>query len=189
MPAGTYTCTISDINGCQQTTNVTILQPSALSSSITSLIPVSCFGGTNGSAEVGGTTPYLYAWSPSGGTSSLATNLSVGTCTCQVTDANGCLVNQAVQINTPSAITVGTSSISPATCGSNNGALSLVTSGGTGSYTYSWTPSVGSTANLINLFSGTYSVVVSDQNGCTGSLSVGINTISGPSVALISKHL
>jgi hypothetical protein len=190
VPAGTYSCTISDINGCQQTTIVTILQPSALSSSITSLIPVSCFGGTNGSAEVGGvggTTPYLYAWSPSGGTSSLATNLSVGTYTCQVTDANGCLVNQAVQINTPSAITVGTSSISPATCGANNGALSLVTSGGTGSYTYSWTPSVGSTANLINLFSGTYSVVVSDQNGCTGSLSVGINTISGPSVALISQ--
>jgi hypothetical protein len=190
VPAGTYTCTISDANGCQQSTNVTIVQPSALSSSVTALTPVSCFGGTNGSAQVsgiGGTAPYLYAWSTSGGTNGLATNLSVGSYTCQVTDANGCLVNQVVQINGPTAISVGTSSISPATCGSNNGALSLVTSGGTGTYSYSWTPSVGSSSTLSNLFSGTYSVVVSDQNGCTGALSVGINSISGPSVSVISQ--
>ena len=190
VPAGTYTCTISDANGCQQSTNVTIVQPSALSSSVTALTPVSCFGGTNGSAQVsgiGGTAPYLYAWSTSGGTNGLATNLSVGSYTCQVTDANGCLVNQVVQINGPTAISVGTSSISPATCGSNNGALSLVTSGGTGTYSYSWTPSVGSSSTLSNLFSGTYSVVVSDQNGCTGALSVGINSITGPSVSVISQ--
>lgn len=190
IPAGTYTCTISDGNGCQQSTNVTIVQPSALSSSVTALTPVSCFGGTNGSAQVsgiGGTAPYLYAWSPSGGINNLATNLSVGSYSCQVTDAHGCLVNQVVQINGPSAISVGTSSISPATCGSNNGSLSLLTSGGTGTYSYSWTPSVGSSSTLSNLFSGTYSVVVSDQNGCTGALSVGINSISGPSVSLISQ--
>jgi len=190
VPAGTYTCTLSDGNGCQQSTNVTIVQASALSSSVTALTPVSCFGGTNGSAQVsgiGGTPPYLYAWSPSGGTNSLATNLSAGSYTCQVIDENGCLVNQVVQINSPSAISVGTSSVSPATCGSNNGTLSLVTSGGTGTYSYSWTPSVGSSSTLSNLVSGTYSVVVSDQNGCTGALSVGINSISGPSVSLISQ--
>ena len=190
VPAGTYTCTSSDVNGCQQSTNVTIGQPSVLSSMITALNLVSCFGGTNGSAQVtgiGGTVPYLYAWSPSGGNNSLATNLSAGAYTCQVTDANGCLANQVVQINSPSAISVGTSSISPATCGSNNGALSLVTVGGTGTYTYSWTPSVGSSSTLSNLFSGTYSVVVSDQNGCTGALSIGINSISGPSVSVISQ--
>jgi hypothetical protein len=190
VPAGTYTCTISDGNGCQQSTNVTIVQASALSSSVTVLTPVSCFGGTNGSAQVsgiGGTAPYLFAWSPSGGTNSLATNLSTGSYICQVTDAYGCSVNQVVQINGPSAISVGISSISPATCGSNNGALSLLTNGGTGSYSYNWTPSVGSSSTLSNLVSGTYSVVVTDQNGCTGTLSVGINSISGPSVSLISQ--
>jgi hypothetical protein len=190
VPAGTYTCTTSDINGCQQSTNVTIVQPSALSASITSLIPVSCFGGTNGSAQVtgiGGAPPYSYTWSPSGGTSNLATNLSAGTYSCQVKDVNGCITNQVVQIISPTAITVGTSSIIPATCGSNNGALSLVASGGTGNYTYSWSPSIGSTATLSNLFAGTYQVMVVDQNNCIGTLSVGISNSSGPSVSIVNQ--
>jgi len=190
VPAGTYTCTISDVNGCQHLTNVTITQPSVLSSNIISLNLVSCFGGTNGSAQVsgiGGIPPYTYIWSPLGGTSNLASNLSAGAYTCQVKDVNGCNTNQVVQIISPSAISVSTSSITPATCGSNNGALTLVTSGGTGTYAYTWTPSVGSTATLTNLFAGTYQVTVSDQNNCTGYLSVGISTISGPNVALVSQ--
>ncbi len=190
VPAGTYTCTTSDANGCQQSTMVTITQPTALNSSITTNNPVSCFGGTNGSAQVtgiGGVAPYSYSWSPVGGTSNLASNLSAGTYTCQINDLNGCITNQVVQIGSPSAISVGTSSITPATCGSNNGALTLVTSGGTGTYAYSWTPSVGSTATLTNLFAGSYQVMVNDQNNCTGYLSVGISNISGPSVMLVSQ--
>lgn len=190
VPAGTYTCTISDANGCQHLTNVTITQPSVLGSSITAQNPVSCFGGTNGSAQVsgiGGIPPYTYFWSPMGGTSNLASNLSAGTYTCQVKDVNGCSTNQVVQIISPSAISVSTSSITPATCGSNNGALTLVTSGGAGTYVYTWTPSVGSTAMLTNLFAGSYQVMVSDQNNCTGYLSVGISNISGPSLAVLSQ--
>jgi len=191
LPAGTYTCTTSDANGCQQSTNVTITQPTALSSSITTINSVSCFGGTNGSAQVsglGGIPPYSYNWSPTGGSSSLASNLTAGTYNCQVKDMNECISNQIVQISSPSAISVGTSSITPATCGSNNGALNLVTSGGTGNYAYTWTPSVGSTANLSNLFAGSYQVMVNDQNNCTGYLSVGISNISGPSVSLVSQN-
>lgn len=190
VPAGTYTCTTSDANGCQLSTNVTISQPTGLSSSITMNNAVSCFGGTNGSAQVtgiGGVPPYSYAWSPSGGTNSLASNLSAGTFHCQVSDMNGCMTNQMVQINSPAAISVATSSISPATCGSNNGALTLVTTGGTGTYAYTWIPSVGSTAALSNLFAGSYQVMVSDQNNCTAYLSVGISNISGPSVALVNQ--
>ncbi len=190
VPAGLYSCTVSDVNGCQFLTNVTIAQPSVLGSSIVAQNAVSCFGGTNGSTQVtgiGGIAPYSYSWSPVGGTSNLASNLSAGTYTCQVKDFNGCITNQAVQISSPSAISVSTSSITPATCGSNNGALNVLTSGGTGSYTYSWTPSVGSTATLSNLYAGSYQVMISDQNNCTGYLSVGISNISGPSVSIVSQ--
>ncbi len=190
VPAGNYTCTISDANGCQQSTNLTIGQPTVLISMITALNNVSCYGGTNGSAQVsgiGGTPPYSYTWSPAGGTSNLVTNLSAGTYNCQVKDVNGCISNQVVQITSPTAITVNTASITPATCGSNNGALSIVTSGGNGSYTYTWTPSVGSTSTLTNLYAGTYQVMVNDQNNCTGNLSIGLSNISGPSVTLINQ--
>lgn len=190
VPAGLYSCAVSDVNGCQQITNVTIAQPSVLGSSIVAQNAVSCFGGTNGSAQVagiGGIPPYTYIWNPSGDSSNLANNLSAGTYTCQVKDLNGCITDQVVQIVSPSAISVSTSAVTPATCGSNNGALTLVTSGGTGTYAYSWTPSVGSTATLTNLVAGSYQVMVNDQNNCTGYLTVGISNISGPSVSMVSQ--
>lgn len=190
VAAGTYTCTTSDANGCQFNTNVTITQPSMLSSMISSQIPVSCYGSSNGSAQVqgvGGSPPYSYAWSPVLGNSNLLTNLVAGTYQCFITDAHGCTTNQVVSIYSPTAITVGTSVISAATCGQNNGALALIVNGGSGTYTYDWTPNVGSTANLSNLFAGTYHVVVHDQNGCTGTLAVGINNLSGPTVSLVSQ--
>ena len=190
VPAGTYTCIISDMNGCQQSANVSIDQPSALGSLIISQNPVSCFGGTNGSALVsgdGGIPPYSYNWSLNGGNADLATNLSSGLYNCQVIDDNGCATNQSVQISEPAPLIVGTSVITAATCGSNNGTIELEVTGGTGNYSYSWTPSVGITANLSNLFAGTYDVLVTDQNTCTGTLSVGISNITGPSVSLISQ--
>ena len=190
VPAGTYSCTISDGNGCQHSTSLNITQPSALSSVISSTNSVSCFGGTNGTAQVigmGGTAPYSYSWSPSGGNTNFATNLSAGNYQCQVTDANGCSTNQLVQITSPSALSVGTSSISPATCGLNNGSAVVTASGGVGPYLYNWTPAVGTTSNLTNLFAGSYQVHVIDQHGCSSSLSIGINTISGPSVTLVSQ--
>lgn len=190
VPAGTYGCTTTDANGCQQSTNVTITQPSILSSMISSLNSVSCFGGSNGSAQVtgiGGIPPYSFVWISIGNMSNLANNLSAGVYNCQVQDQNGCIANQVVQITSPTAISVDTSSISPATCGFNNGSLSVVASGGTGAYAYSWTPSVGSTATLTNLYAGSYQVMVSDQNNCSGYLSVGISNISGPSVTVINQ--
>ncbi|WP_424108311.1 SprB repeat-containing protein, partial [Pseudomonas viridiflava] len=68
---------------------------------------VACFGGTNGSATVsatGGTGPYTYSWSPSGGTAATATGLAAGTYTVTVTDANGCTATRAFTITAPPAI-------------------------------------------------------------------------------------
>lgn len=190
LHAGAYTCTISDMNGCQQSANVSIDQPSVLGSLIISQNPVSCFSGTNGSALVsgiGGIPPYSYNWNLNGGNADLATNLSAGLYNCQVIDDNGCMTNQSVQISEPAPLIVGTSVITAATCGSNNGAIDLQVTGGTGNYSYSWTPSVGITANLTNLLAGTYDVLVTDQNACSETLSVGISNITGPSVALINQ--
>ena len=56
--------------------------------------------------------------------------------------------------------------------GLSDGAVNLTVSGGTGAYTYSWTQgavSVGTTQDLTNVAAGTYSVVVTDANGCSES--------------------
>jgi hypothetical protein len=61
-------------------------------------------GGNNGSASVnvsGGTAPYTYSWSPSGGTNSNATGLTAGSYTCNITDANSCSTSTVVTITQP----------------------------------------------------------------------------------------
>ncbi len=105
--AGTYTCTITDANGCTKTQSVTITEPDALTSSIISQTDVSCNGGSDGSATIiagGGASGYTYSWYPSGGTSATITGRTAGTYTCTITDDNGCTKIQSVTINQPATI-------------------------------------------------------------------------------------
>jgi|GEM_PF-6392521 len=71
---------------------------------------VSANGGTNGSATVtatGGTSPYTYLWSPSGGTAATAAGLSEGTYTVAITDANLCTVTKSIYVDGPPAVPGG----------------------------------------------------------------------------------
>ncbi|MBN8861270.1 MAG: SprB repeat-containing protein, partial [Sphingobacteriales bacterium] len=113
LPAGTWTCTITDANSCTKTQSVTITQPSVITSSVSSQTNVSCNGGSNGSATItasGGTGPYIYSWAPSGGTAATATGLAAGPYTVTITDANACTKTQSVTITQPAVITSGVSS-------------------------------------------------------------------------------
>ncbi len=81
LAAGAYTVTITDANSCTKTQAVTISQPTAITSSVSSQTNVSCNGGTNGSATItasGGTGTLTYSWAPSGGTAATATGLAAG---------------------------------------------------------------------------------------------------------------
>lgn len=135
-----------------------------------SSINISCFGGSNGSATAtvnGGSAPYTYLWSPSGGNAATATGLAAGTYTCTITDNIGCVATTSVTIVAPSAINVSTMQQNVACFGGSNGDAMVMVSGGTGPYTYSWSPSGGSGSMAMNLSAGIYSCIVTDANGCT----------------------
>src|SRR5204863_5193265 len=79
LTAGTYTVTVTDVNGCSITSTAVVAQPTILAANGSTLANVSCFAGSNGSAAVaaaGGTPGYSYLWSPSGGNSVTANNLT-----------------------------------------------------------------------------------------------------------------
>ncbi|WP_092447674.1 SprB repeat-containing protein [Winogradskyella sediminis] len=87
--AGTYNVTITDANGCTDTSSVTITEPAALAASSVAT-HVSCNGGSNGTVDltvVGGTAPYTYAWSNTATTEDMVGLIS-GTYSVTVTDAN-----------------------------------------------------------------------------------------------------
>ncbi len=108
LAAGTYTCVVTDANGCTNSTiSVTIAQPSAALTATATQVNVNCFGGSTGTATAtasGGTAPYSYLWSNTQN-SATATGLAIGTYTCVVTDANGCTNSTiSVTIAQPAAV-------------------------------------------------------------------------------------
>ncbi|UFH34398.1 MBG domain-containing protein [Flavobacterium acetivorans] len=173
LSAGTYTVTVTDANACIATQSFTITQPPVLAVTPASQTNVSCFGGSNGSATVsvsGGTSAYTYAWSPSGGTTATASGLSAGTYTVTVTDANACIATQSFTITQPAVLAVTPASQTNVSCfGGSNGSATVSVSGGTSAYTYAWSPSGGTAAIATGLAAGTYTVIVTDANGCTAT--------------------
>ncbi|MBL7925958.1 MAG: T9SS type A sorting domain-containing protein [Bacteroidia bacterium] len=170
LTAGTYTVTVTDANGCTATVSATLTEPAAAVSANCTGTNVSCFGGNNGTASVlagGGVSPYTYAWS-NGSTDASITGLTANTYTVTVTDANGCTVTCAYVVTEPSAVVAACSGTNVDCFGNSTGSASVLASGGTASYTYLWSTSA-STSTITGLAANTYTVTVTDGNGCTAS--------------------
>ena len=168
--SGIYTVTITDTNGCTTTKITTITEPTPLAVNFLNQINVSCFGGNNASISAsanGGTPIYTYSWAPGATTSSNLSNVPIGTYTVSVIDNNSCVASNTVIITQPANV-VSTNTILNVSCnGLANGSITLATSGGINPYLYAWLPG-GQTTSLINgLAAGTYTVNVTDNNGCS----------------------
>jgi len=161
-------------NGSDDSYIMKFCPPISVTISSTNLL---CNGQCTGIATVtavSGTAPYTYNWS-AGQTTSAILGLCVGSYTITVTDAAGITTTTTVTITQPSAL-VASSSFTNGTCASNNGTATVTVSGGTPGYAYIW--SNGQTAQTATgLSSGTYTVTVTDINGCTNMQSVTINQV------------
>jgi hypothetical protein len=186
--AKTYTVTVTNSaagGGCSSTSSVTIQNPPALSVNVVSTsnhhgYNISCHGGHDGTATAsgsGGTGSLSYSWNtnPVQHTAT-ATGLSVGTYTVTVTDANGCTATDNVTMTEPPLLTTTAAPITNyngynVRChGGSDGAAEAYPTGGVGSYTYSWnTTPIQTTKVANNLSATTYTVIVTDANGCTAS--------------------
>ena len=174
---GTYTVTVTDANNCTKTLSATITEPTAVVLSTTQ-VNVLCNGSSTGSIDLtvsGGVSPYTYAWT-GGATTQDVSSLAAGTYTVTVTDANACTKTTSVTITQPTALSPSASLTQPTNCFVANGSIDLTVSGGTGAYTYSWTGGA-TTQDLLNVVEGTYTVTVTDANGCTKTSSYTLDYI------------
>jgi len=167
-PAYTYTVTVSDSYNCTKTLVETINQPPLLAGLI---FPthVTCYGFSNGSANLvvaGGTPPYSYIWN-TGETTEDINNLTAGTYTVTITDANNCTATSSITINQPLEPLAITYNITHVLChGFSTGVIDITPSGGTPPYSYNWSNNITNQDN-IGIPAGNYYLTITDFNGCT----------------------
>jgi len=145
---------------------------------LTSSIDNVCLGGADGSIDItvsGGSGSYSYSWS-NGATTEDVSGLSASTHTVTVTDnTHGCSATLDVTITEPSAGIAITSTSTDVVAG-NDGAADITVTGGTMPYTYSW--SNGATSeDLTGVSAGSYTVTVTDANGCSVSQTVEVGDV------------
>ena len=179
LPAGTYSVTVTDGNGCTDSTSVVIDPANAISITMTQ-DSVNCLNGSDGQATAsatGGSGTFTYAWSNSGSGATI-TGLTADTYTVTATDGNGCTITGSIDVEEPaSGVTASVTLDSNVSCfGETDGGLTAVGAGGSGTYTFSWN-TTATTATIDGLGAATYSVTVTDANGCTDSASA---TITAP---------
>jgi len=174
LRTGTYTVTVSDRNGCTATATSALSSPSDLVLLVTP-IAARCHGEASGVATVtasGGVGPYQFQWA-NGQTGQVAVGLPAGSHAVTVTDALGCAKASFALITQPPPLTLSTAVTPPSCANRNDGTASVSAQGGTGALTYAWsTTPVQAGPKAVNLMAGTYTVTVSDQNGCSSTATV-----------------
>ncbi|MCW5906396.1 MAG: gliding motility-associated C-terminal domain-containing protein [Chitinophagales bacterium] len=183
LSGNTYSVTVTDANGCTLTQTFIITEPTPLVTSITGT-NVTCNGSSNGATDLtvsGGTPPYSFLWNTFQTVEDLS-NISGGTYFVIVTDANGCTKHDSIVITEPPALVLSTQVTHVLCNGASTGAVDLSVTGGTGSYSYSWSDG-SSSEDLSGLTAGTYCVTVTDGNSCTATACV---TITQPAPVLIT---
>ena len=182
LAVGSYSVTVTDNNGCSLTSSAVLTQPDSALVLKDTVTPVTSCGSSTGAIAltVKGGTPgqngYTYKWNNSATTASLS-NVSAGNYIVTVSDANACTVVSSFTLTTTGstlAIKTVTKTV-PTACGNgSNGSIKITLTASTGPYAYSWsTGATAATSALTNTLSavaaGTYTVSVTDKNGCMAS--------------------
>ncbi|MEQ1746066.1 MAG: hypothetical protein ABMA02_11610 [Saprospiraceae bacterium] len=183
---GTYTLIIVNLsNGCTATAVAVVTQDASFPLPIPTISHVKCNSAADGSVILsvsGGVPQYTFLWAGSNGftaTTQNLTNLPAGPYFVTVSDNLGCSSTATAIINQPAALTLLTPQIkiTPVSCsGQNTGAIGLPDPiGGTQPYSYLWSNGI-TTQDLSNLMAGTYTLTVTDANGCSRTFSFTVGT-------------
>ncbi len=188
LTSGLYFFSVTDGNGCNAADSVFISEPVTALSVTTTFTPVICKTDSNGTATItplGGISPYNYQWdiSANGQTDSTATGLIAGTYNVTVEDFNNCTFLTSAMVSEPvTSLILDTSSTFVICNGEGNGTATVKANGGNSPYTYLWdiNANAQSDSTATGLFSGTYFVSVTDNNGCLKTVSAFVDQPLSP---------
>lgn len=183
---GTYTVTYTP-TGCAVPSTINVTVGNIVINSVVA-VDVSCNGGSDGSLTINcaAATQFSIDGGATFQTSNVFTGLPAGTYNIEVQSPGGCVATTTATINQPAPLTVTPGLVQNETCaGSCDGVIVAAGGGGTAPYTYAWTgPASGTTPVLSALCTGTYTITLTDDNGCTVT---GTQAVSGPIAVTITS--
>ncbi len=183
LTAGTYSLTVSDLNGCETTRIITLEEPPVIEPLFVP-VHITCMssGFTDGSIDLtvtGGIAPYTFSWSNGADTEDIS-GLAEGYYSVAITDANGCGIIDSVRIDNPPSLTYDVvlseyNGFNISCNGLSDGSIQINMTSGTSPYQYTWLMPDGSaetTPGLSGLQAGEYVLHIVDQNSCTGDTTI-----------------
>ena len=188
LSAGEHTIQVIDNNSCTSFVSITIPEPTILSSTVVvndKTISVN---------TTGGVPPYSYTLQDNDTgatitgpqTSNVFTNLPTGVYSVQVIDSTICsLLKTGINISNSNGLSASFS-VSPITCNNPTGIITIVATGGSGSYEYSLDNGVNYTTSNVftGLTPGTYNISVRDtENNTTTSMVAVITPVNAPAIS------
>lgn len=176
LTAGTYTVSVTESSGNTITKSISVGTQSMLAATVAidsdyRGFGVSCLDATDGSLSVSasnGMGQLVYSWmlgDNSVGEGASIANLGIGDYTVEVMDEAGCLVQEAISLQAPAPIEVSGFITDPSCVGERNGSITVVATGGTGTFSYDWSNQIAA-PTVNSLIQGRYTVTVTDANNC-----------------------
>lgn len=166
--AGIYRVEVSDARNCQLADLVAVSSIGGAEFDIQNIVPVTCFGFSDGSAAINvtsGIAPFSFRWSD-GQTEALASKLPSGNYFATVTDGLGCNTIKPLAIPTPAPLETSFTKVLPNCVGDCDGSIEVVVGGGIMPYTTDWT-GLGQQVTLVSgLCAGNYDLRITDSNNC-----------------------
>lgn len=192
LTAATYTVNAVDANGCSVSTIILVNSPTALIWANLSNTNLVCFGGANATITAlvtGGTGTINYNLQPGNINNQTGnfTNLIAGIYTLTATDANGCSMSTTINITQPTQVVWANTNVTNVSCnGGNNGAITVLATGGIGIMDYNIQPGnvTNQTGQFTNLVAGTYTIIAADALGCSITTTL---TLTQPTPLVISN--
>ena len=155
-----------------------------------SIVDAVCYGSSDGSASVsvtGGTAGYNFTWSGSTSVSQNASGFPAGAYSVTVTDANGCSLDLNFTVNEPSPILITALSDSVSCAGFSDGAVVASVINGVPPFSYDWGFSAQNNDTLDGVLAGSYSMIVTDDDGCTATATATVSEPTSLSISIVSN--